>query len=170
MDALHTLQPRVLLDSGCLEYFMLWTTLEKFSGNAMWYVCMDLAKSCIAGEEIPDGDIDAYRSLMEVRLPAAPKPIVMICHWSNHYFVVVLDYQKHTFYILGKQISINLGRSIGDLSDLEGWNGGILWYQISRLFGWGDLGAIDPLVIQTFNWQQVRHLFRILVCFRGLIG
>jgi hypothetical protein len=155
VDALPTLRPGIKLDGACLEFYMLWFTMEQLSSNELWFVHMQTTKECLEGHEINQTVIDDFRSSMNVTLPAAQKPIVTICHHGEHYFVAVLDYQTDSFYVLGRNIAINLGSSIGDCSDLQDWNGLNLWSQVPRLFDWDSLGSTEPSMIQTVNWRQV---------------
>lgn len=163
MDALPTLRPGIKLDSACLEFHMLWFTMQQLSRNKMWYVHMQTTKECIQGHHIVQDVIDDFRSSMNITLPAAQKPVVTICHHGEHYFVAILDYETDSFFILGRNIAVNLGRSIGDFSDLQDWNGLNLWSQVPQLFGWDGLGTSDPSVIQTVNWRQVMSSIMFLV-------
>jgi hypothetical protein len=158
MDDLHTLRPRTMIYHRCMEFYMLWFTLGQLSRNEMWYVPMDITSDVLRANTLDEEQIDTFRSQMAVTLPATWKPVVTICHHSDHFFVVVLDYQTSSLYMLGRNIRVNLGRSVCDISDLKDWNGCHVWSQISRLFDWDDLGAINPTVVQTVNWQQVMSL------------
>ena len=165
MNALPTLRPGNKVDSACLEFYMLWFTMEQLTRNKMWFVHLQTTKECIQRHKLDQDVIDHFRESMNITLPAVRKPIVTICHHGEHYFVAVLDYEASSFYILGRNITTNLGCSIGDLSDLQGWNGLHLWSQLPRLFDWDNndgLGYGDPSVIQTVNWWQVisTYLFK----------
>jgi hypothetical protein len=163
IEALPTLKPGIKLDGCYMEFYMLWFTMQQLSSNKMWYVHMQTAMDCILGVKIDQEVIDDYRLSMNITIPAAQKPIVMICPHADHFFVVVLDYSTSSFYILGRNIAINLGRSLGDASDLRGWNGLNIWSQMPLLFGWDeDLGSSEPSVIQIVNWRQVM----CLLCFK----
>ena len=161
-EALQTLKPGEKLDGCCMEFYMLWFMMQRLSSNKMWYVHMQTALECIRGLKINQEVIDDFRSSMDITIPAPQKPIIMICPHADHYFVVVLDYQTSSLYVLGRNIAINLGRSFGDASDLHEWNALNIWSQMPLLFGWDeDLGSSEPSVIQMVNWRQVM----CLLCF-----
>lgn len=164
-DSLPTLKPGEKLDGCYMEFYMLWFTMQQLSSNKMWYIHMQTAKECIEGFQIQQDVIDDFRLSMNITLPAPLKPIVMICPDADHFFVVVLDYQTSSFYILGRNIRRNLGRSIGTTADLLEWNALNIWSQIPFLLGWDeDLGSSAPTTIQTVNWRQVMFFHVSCMC------
>jgi hypothetical protein len=161
-DSLPTLKPGEKLDGCCMEFYMLWFAMEHLSSNKMWYVHMQTALECIQGQQIGQEVIDDFRSSMNITLPAPQKPIVMICPHADHYFVAVLDYETRSLYVLGRNISVNLGSRVGDASnsDLHEWRALSIWSQMPLLFDWDeDLGYSEPLVVQTVNWRQVMFFY-----------
>jgi hypothetical protein len=94
----------------------------------MWYIPMDFVNTYINGSKISDEDIRGLRDTANIILPAERKPVLTVVNTGEHFFVVVLDFEKSSFYMLGKNIRVNLGCSFGSHArDLESWNGDKLW-------------------------------------------
>ncbi|KAL4064649.1 hypothetical protein J3A83DRAFT_4376894 [Scleroderma citrinum] len=91
-------------------------------------------------------------------LPVDPfVPIVFVVMQTNHFFVVVFEYQAGSAWVLGRCITdvpetpYPYCRDLHD--DWTMWNGPFYWTHIAALHGYD---AIDPdqVHVQAYNWAQ----------------
>jgi hypothetical protein len=122
----------------------------------MWYLHLEAAR-CFRLEVGPtEEELQHFRVQLCLPTDEVPiRPVVIVVHAFDHYFVVVLDYEGDAMYVFGRHVREDLaGVGLQDDADWRAWQGDWLWMNVPTLFRWEGFSII-PGVILSVNWPQV---------------
>ncbi|KAG1795963.1 uncharacterized protein HD556DRAFT_1234984 [Suillus plorans] len=81
-------------------------------------------------------------------------PVGFIVHHSEHFFVVIFDYERRRAHILGRHISEDAMNVDGvDPHDWDDWGGPEYWRRVGELHDWSP-GDISGVSVITKDWVQ----------------
>ncbi|KAG1839613.1 hypothetical protein C8R48DRAFT_621556 [Suillus tomentosus] len=106
--------------------------------------------------EITTEEVDLFRRNyfvpLEGKCPVVP--VGFIVHHSDHFFVVIFDYQQSIAHVLGRYISDSAMDVDGiDPFNWEGWQGPEYWRRIASLHGW-RIGDVTQISVIHRDWTQ----------------
>ncbi|KAG1859401.1 hypothetical protein C8R48DRAFT_673945 [Suillus tomentosus] len=118
------------------------------------FICLMSARV----NEITTEEVNLFRRNYFVPLEGQC-PVVLvgfIVHHSDHFFVVIFDYQLSVAHVLGQYISDSAMDIDGiDPFNWEGWQGPEYWRRIASLHGW-RIGNVTQISVIHRDWTQNR--------------
>jgi hypothetical protein len=129
--------------------------------SLMWFVHLE-GVHCFQTEKGPNEE-ELRHLRQQLCIPAneniEDRPVVVVVHFVDHYFVAVGDYEADVMYVFGRHTNADLaGVYVQDDEDWRKWRGHFLWIHLPKLFGW-ESRSMEPSVILSTNWEQVGNFF-----------
>jgi hypothetical protein len=151
---LDTLAPGQWLDGNLMSWFLWDHWLRTGETTKMWFLPLDYMHCCQSDEGPSIGQITGLRRLLsmpprEEDLPM--RPVAMVMHSINHYFVVVFDYKDGRLFTFGRT---STKMSVRNTHLDPQWNpDNVLWTNVQKLFGWQS--DYDYAAKWAVDWPQV---------------
>jgi hypothetical protein len=156
IEGLPTLTPGTYIHGECIDFNLRTYWMKEKSHAFMWFLHLEGVRS-FQMQQGPDED-ELRHLRQQLCIPeenVEDRPVVLVVHFVDHYFVVVGDYESGVMYVFGRHVSADLaGVSVQDDKDWRAWRGHFLWIHLPKLFGWKRTSA-EPSVIFAINWEQV---------------
>jgi len=160
---IHTLKYKTWIDASVLNLYLLSLWYLVSGRTKIRYVDFYSAIPSISSgvHSLPDVQEVAMfqqRHLFHA-LPADPSvPVSFVILSSDHFFVVVFDYDRGAAFILGRRISgttsdVPSPYYDARMDDWNLWKGPFYWNRIATLHGY-DAIAPDQVEVQVRNWTQ----------------
>ncbi|KAG0692968.1 hypothetical protein DFH29DRAFT_881867, partial [Suillus ampliporus] len=134
------------LEATVANFYLLHVWYEALSRSRMRYV--DLC--VVMANNMADEDMELFRRNHFVPHEGACPvvPVGFIVHDSECFFAVILDFQKRTAHVLGRQMSDGAIDVDGaDPHDWSNWRGPEYWRKIAALHDWSPGDVTDVSVI-----------------------
>ncbi|KAG2108265.1 uncharacterized protein F5147DRAFT_773848 [Suillus discolor] len=147
-----TLELDQWLDATVANFYLAHMWYEVHDTSCMRYVNIYTARMNPITAEEKELFKRNYFLPREGRCPMVP--VGFIVHHSQHFFVVIFDYQRQRARILGCHISEDAMNVDGvDPHDWEDWGGPEYWTRIGDLHEW-SLGDVSDVSVITKDWVQ----------------
>lgn len=142
----------------CIDFYvyLLWAS-ELSKEGEMYFLPASFIKDCIdaSHEVMSEAQRNGMLRLLGLKQSKNPKrPVSGIVHKGNHYFVVVMDVDRGSAYVYGKDRNSQERRWDLLERDFKEWNGDRLWKWTTDLFGW-EPRAREVLSVGHVDWLQV---------------
>lgn len=153
IEALPTLAPGTYLGSECMDFYLRTYWMKEGTRSKMWFLSLEAIR-CFSTMQGPD-DEELEHLRRELCLPVGDmvqRPIVFVKWFTDHYFTVVMDYDKNVAYVFGRRITKD-DSGVSVVKDWTEWGGDLIWKHLPRLFH--NNYQMDPGLILAVDWPQV---------------
>ncbi|KAG2116293.1 hypothetical protein DEU56DRAFT_761564 [Suillus clintonianus] len=140
------------LEAAVANFYLSHVWYEMLGRTHMRYVDWNAATA----NNIEDEELEHFRRNHFVPHDGtcAMAPVGFIVHHSNHFFVVIFDYERRMAHVLGRHISADSMDVDGeDPHDWNDWRGPEYWRKIGALHGWST-GDVSDVSINPMDWEQ----------------
>jgi hypothetical protein len=155
LSVLHnwtTLGSKEWLEAAVANFYLSHVWYEMLGRSHVRYVDWYAATA----NNIEDEELEQFRRnhFVPHDSTCAMVPVGFIVHHSNHFFVVIFDYERRMVHVLGRHISADSMDVDGeDPHDWNDWRGPEYWRKIGALHGW-NTGDVEDVSIIPMDWEQ----------------
>jgi hypothetical protein len=147
-----TLGSNEWLEAAVANFYLSHVWYEMLGRSRMRYVNWDAATA----NSIEDEELEHFQRnhFVPDDGTCAMAPVGFIVHHSDHFFVVIFDYERRVVHVLGRHISADAMDVDGkDPHDWNDWRGPEYWRKIGALHGWST-GDVADVSIVSMDWEQ----------------